>query len=70
MKPGDMNNERNVLLMKSVVTFCPLLVLVIMAGIILLLASGGINDLTFWVLTIPIIVLATLVGIYRYVNKQ
>ena len=65
-----MNNERNVLLMKSVVTFCPLLVLVIMAGIILLRASGGINDLTFWVLTIPIIVLATLVGIYRYVNKQ
>ena len=56
--------------MKSVVTFCPLLVLVIMAGIILLRASGGINDLTFWVLIIPIIVLATLVGIYRYVNKQ
>ena len=40
-----------------------------MASIIFVHVSGSINDPSFWVLTIATIVLATLVGIYRYVNN-
>ena len=56
--------------MKYILKFSPLLFLAIIAGVLCWHTSGGINDLTFWVLTMTNIVLTTTVGIYRSVNDR
>jgi hypothetical protein len=56
--------------MKVIMKISPLLFLALLAGIVFWHFSGGINDLAFGILTMVTIAIATIIGVYRFKNKQ
>ena len=57
-------------IMKTIMKIGPLLFLALLAGIVFWHFSGGINDLTFGILTMATIAIATVIGIFRFKINQ
>lgn len=56
--------------MKIITKISPLLFLALLAGIVFWHFSGGIDDLTFGILAMATIAIATVIGVYRSRTDQ